>query len=167
MQNPLSSTYSDWHAYVWAKVCASRSPSGKAFWKVPLSCGVNSSFTSKKGTAADTGIYYRLWNFLSSSNHCFFGKQSIHKHRRERLGCGHRLLPPPLSCFFAPIPAGPPVLPAFYHQVKKGLLLWKLWVYDSLLALWGALAVSTITGGICTSCKGVFVSFKAWHKFRI
>lgn len=54
-----------------------------------------------------------------------------------------------------------------YHQVKKGLLLWKLCVYDSLFALWGALAVSTITGGIWTNWRGDLPSFRAWHRFRI
>lgn len=54
-----------------------------------------------------------------------------------------------------------------YHQVKKGLLLWKLCVYDSLLAFCGALAVSTITGGSCTSWRGVLPSLRAWLRFRI
>lgn len=50
---------------------------------------------------------------------------------------------------------------AHHHQVKKGLLLWKLCVYDSLLARCGARAVSTVTGGICTSSSGVLPSFRA------
>lgn len=92
------------------KIGASRSP-----WE-RLLCRVVSilSFTSpKKGTAADTGSYRVLWNFLSSSNFCFFfspGKPSIHKRWRERghyfvgiVSC-HILY----QCFFAPIPAGPP-----------------------------------------------------------
>ena len=61
-------------------------------------------------------------------------------------GCG-----PALCCF----------LLLLHHQVKKGLRLWKLCVYDSLLALWGARAVSTNTGGIWTSWRGLFPSFSA------
>lgn len=117
MQHPPSSNYSDWHAYVWAKLCASRSPSGKTFSKVPLLCGVNSSSTSKKGTAADTGSYCMLWNFLSSSNHCFFF--SANKVSTSTGGKGRHYFvgivscPILYQCFFAPIPAGPPVFWAF------------------------------------------------------
>lgn len=54
-----------------------------------------------------------------------------------------------------------------YHQVKKGFLLWKLCVYDSVFALWGARAVSTITGGIWTNWRGDLPSFRAWVRFKI
>lgn len=56
---------------------------------------------------------------------------------------------------------------AHQHQVKKGLLLWKLCVYDSLLARCGARAVSTLTGGNCTSSSGVLPSLRAWLRLRI
>lgn len=54
-----------------------------------------------------------------------------------------------------------------YHQEKKGFLLWKLCVYDSLELFWCDRAVSTITGGVWTNRSGLFPSFKTCVRFKI
>lgn len=78
----------------------------RPFWKVSLLGGVNSSLTSpKKGTAADTGSYCMLSNFLFPSNNCvFFSKQSIHKHQRGSWATlpGYHFLPHPPSLLTLP-----------------------------------------------------------------
>lgn len=81
-------------------------------------CGVVSilHLHPKKGTAADTGSYCMLRNFLSSSNHCFF---SANKVSTSTGGIGRHYFvgivscPILCQCFFGPVPAGPPVFWAF------------------------------------------------------
>lgn len=60
----------------------------RPFWKVSLLGGVNSSLTSpKKGTAADTGSYCMLSNFLFPSNNCgFFSANKVSTSTKGEVG---------------------------------------------------------------------------------
>lgn len=108
MQHSPSSSYSDWHAYVWAN----NSPSGKTFWKDSLSPGVDSSFMSQKGTAAETGSYCMLRNFLFASNHCFilFFQQAEYPQAPEGKVGVTRWAAFSTPSFIIAFPAGPPLL---------------------------------------------------------
>lgn len=66
----------------------------KTFWKVSLVCC--RSVTSQKGTAADTGSYFMLRNFLFSSN----------PWGRWASLAGHPCLPRPPSLLLCPISCG-------------------------------------------------------------
>lgn len=130
MQRSPSSSYSDWHAYVWAN----NSPSVKNFWKDSLLCGVDSSFMSQKGTAAETGSYCMLRNFLFASKHCFiFFQQAKYPQAPEKkVGFTRWASFSTPSSIIASVPHFLLVHlfseVSSYHQVKKGLLLWKLCV---------------------------------------
>lgn len=77
---------------------------GFSLWR-----GVDSSFMSQKGTAAETGSYCMLRNFLFASNHCFFVFFSASKVSTSTGGegwaslAGHPCLPHPPSLLLCPI----------------------------------------------------------------
>lgn len=113
MQHSPSSSYSDWHAYVWAN----NSPSVKTFSKDSLLRGVDSSFMSQKGTAAETGSYCMLRNFLFASNHCsIFSASKVSTSTGEEGGrhsLGILFYPILHHCCRAPFSAGPPLVWGF------------------------------------------------------
>lgn len=131
MQHSPSSSYSGWHAYVWAN----NNPSVKTFWKDSLLRGSNSSFTSQKGTAAETGSYCMLRNFLFASTHCFiflFQQAKYPQAPEGKVGITRWASFSTPSSNIASVPHFLLVHlfseVSSYHQVKKGLLLWKLCV---------------------------------------
>lgn len=136
MQRSPSSSYSDWHAYVWGNDMCVQVSIGKDLFERFLFCVVSIlHLHPEKGTAADMGSYCMLSNFLFPSNNWlvfFFSKQSIHKHQRRSWASlpAYHFLPHPPSLLT--LPQFPLVLLISeffpYHQVKKGLLLWKLCV---------------------------------------
>lgn len=113
--NAAPSNYSDGYAHVWAKMCASRGPPGKTLKGSSVVWCQFFIYIHKKAQlqiqeatlCCETSFLYLIIVFLANKVSTSTGGKGGHYF------VGIVSCPILYQCFFAPIPAGPPVLWAF------------------------------------------------------